>query len=86
MIEWEFVSEMLYALNFPTQFISWFMECLTTTQFIITMNDGMYENIKGKRGIRQSDPISPLIFIICIEYFTRLMRVTASMKGFKYPD
>lgn len=72
-VEWEFVREMLHALNFPTQFIGWVMECLTTTQFTITINGGMYGNITGKRGLRQGDPISPLIFVICMEYFTKII-------------
>nr|XP_009781722.1 PREDICTED: uncharacterized protein LOC104230578 [Nicotiana sylvestris] len=76
--------EMLHALNFPSRFIQWIMQCITTTKYSIAINGGIYGNIAGKRGLRQGDPISPLIFVICMEYFTRIMQHVATMQGFEY--
>ncbi|XP_074290914.1 uncharacterized protein LOC141617642 [Silene latifolia] len=34
-IEWKFVHQKLYGLNFPPRFIDWIMHCVTTTSFSI---------------------------------------------------
>ncbi|XP_019230934.1 PREDICTED: uncharacterized protein LOC109211810 [Nicotiana attenuata] len=60
------------------------MDCITTVQYTIAVNGGLYGNIKGERGLRQGDPISPLLFVICMEYFTRIMNVVAQQEGFGY--
>nr|XP_009628789.1 uncharacterized protein LOC104119081 [Nicotiana tomentosiformis] len=52
-VEWEFVEDMLYVLNFPCKFIRWIMTCITTTQYTIAINGGIYGNITGKKGLRQ---------------------------------
>lgn len=84
-IEWGSVEEMLHAaMNFPMKFIKWVMTCISTTQYSITLNGGLYENIQGKRGLRQSDPISLLIFVIYMEYFSRIMKRVADIPGFEY--
>lgn len=49
-VKWAFVEEMLHALNFPTRFIKWIMACISTPQYIVTINGGMYEKIIGKKG------------------------------------
>lgn len=58
-VEWGFVEEMLYGLQFPYKFIKRVMGCITTTQYVIAINGGVYGNIKGRRGLRQADPIFP---------------------------
>nr|XP_009791379.1 PREDICTED: uncharacterized protein LOC104238655 [Nicotiana sylvestris] len=78
-VEWDFVQEMLHALNFPRRFIQWIMQCITTTKYSIAISVGIYGNIEGKIGLRQVDPISPIIFVICMECFTRIMQHVATM-------
>ncbi|XP_019232773.1 PREDICTED: uncharacterized protein LOC109213430 [Nicotiana attenuata] len=76
-IECGFMEEMLYAMNFHGKFIKWVMNCITTTQNNIALDGGLYGNIQGKRGLRQEDPISPLLFVICMQYFSRIMKRVA---------
>nr|XP_016460478.1 PREDICTED: uncharacterized protein LOC107783960 [Nicotiana tabacum] len=83
-IECEFVEEMLHALNFPMKFIRWIMEYISTPQYTVAINGGFYGNIKGKRGLRQGDPISPLLFVIYMEYFSRIMKHVTQMEGFRF--
>ncbi|XP_074278315.1 uncharacterized protein LOC141601908 [Silene latifolia] len=72
-IEWAFVDQMLGALMFPEKFRQMIMTCITTSSFTLNINGAQFGYFKGRRGLRQGDPISPLIFCICMEYLTRIM-------------
>nr|XP_009606575.1 uncharacterized protein LOC104100911 [Nicotiana tomentosiformis] len=60
------------------------MECITATSYLLAINRGLCGNIEGKRGLRQGAPISPLIFVICMEYLSRIMEMVGQQKGFAY--
>ncbi|XP_074318562.1 uncharacterized protein LOC141655376 [Silene latifolia] len=83
-IEWQFVDQMLQALNFPDHFRKLIMLCITTPSYTLNLNGSQFGFFKGKRGLRQGDPISPLIFCICMEYLTRVMEYATGKWYFRY--
>ncbi|XP_021836641.2 uncharacterized protein [Spinacia oleracea] len=72
-VEWDFIGEIMTELGFPNHFIQLIMTCLTTTQYSILINGAPTTLIQPKRGLRQGDPLSPLLFTLCMEYFSRAM-------------
>ncbi|XP_059627616.1 uncharacterized protein LOC132270455 [Cornus florida] len=64
---WEFLVDCLKVLNFPPMFIQWIIACVTTTAFSVAINGEMVGFFKGAQGLRQGDPISPLLFVLIID-------------------
>jgi len=81
-IHWEFVKEMLTELKFPEIFIKWIMTCVTLVTFSINLSGQECGAFEGGRGLRQGDPLSPLLSVIAIEYLSRLMNSISSRPDF----
>lgn len=84
IVSWDFIEEMLAALQFPLKFIRWIMSCISSTAFSLMINGSLCGFIKGENGFRHGDPISPLLFVICVEYLSRILKEVASFQNFKF--
>ncbi|VFQ97960.1 unnamed protein product [Cuscuta campestris] len=83
-VSWKAIRGILHSLNFPGKFIYWIMFCISTPSYTIHINDELHGYFRGGKGLRQGDPISPLLFVLIMEYLTRSLRVAALKYKFSY--
>lgn len=77
-VNWDFVLRVLHAVYIPKVSISWIRVCLTTAAYSIKINVKSEGFFKGKKRVRQGDPLSPYLFVICMEVLTQLLNKTAA--------
>lgn len=73
MVDWTALETIMKELGLPGKFITWIMNIVTTVSYVFNINGEISNDMFARRGIRQGDPISPLLFVFIMEYFNRLM-------------
>ncbi|XP_060182554.1 uncharacterized protein LOC132612270 [Lycium barbarum] len=84
MVEWGFIEEMLKGYGFLDKFTKLIMTCVTTSRFSVKVNGEGWGYFEGKGGLRQGDPLSPLLFVMVMEYLTRVLHKMEELPDFRY--
>jgi hypothetical protein len=73
-VEWNFLQAILLKLGFHRRWVSLIMTCVSSTSFAVMVNGVPNGYIKPSRGLRQGDPLSPYLFLLCAEGLSALIR------------
>ena len=67
-LEWSIVKMVLEHFGLPQNIINLIMSCISTTTITLFFNGSKLEAFQPSRGIRQGDPISLYLFLLCMEF------------------
>ena len=76
--------DILSSMGTPGYLMRSIKECITTPSFSVSVNGELAGFFASKRGLTQGDPLSPFLFIIVMEAFSRSLSVAAHRQEFLF--
>jgi hypothetical protein len=73
-VDWNYLRGIMLRLGFADAFVNSVMRCVTSVSFSVRVNGNLSEPFRPTRGIRQGDPISPYLFLLCSEGLSCLLK------------
>ncbi|WVZ90528.1 hypothetical protein U9M48_036821, partial [Paspalum notatum var. saurae] len=77
-VRWDYLLNLLKELGFPTRWCDWVATLLSMATSRVLINGVPCAPIRHGRGLRQGDPLSPLLFVISIDPLQKLLDLAAS--------
>jgi hypothetical protein len=77
-VDWNFLEEMLSSRGFSPRWRQWVMSLVRGGSIAVRINDTNSTYFKPGKGLRQGDPLSPLLFNLVVDVFTRMLSKAAS--------
>ncbi|VVA38357.1 PREDICTED: reverse mRNAase [Prunus dulcis] len=82
-LNWHFIESVLVDLKLPRVFVQLVMSCISSVQYKICVNGELTDAFRPQSGIRQGDPLSPYLFVLCIEKLSHIIFDEVDKKRWK---
>jgi hypothetical protein len=77
-VNWIFLLELLSAVGCPLRWTNWISVLLSTASTKVLLNGVLGRCICHGRGLRQGDPLSPMLFVLVMECFSAMIKLADS--------
>lgn len=82
-LEWGFIHDTLLKVNLHKDLVKLLMSFISTTSTLVLFNGGNLEPFYPSRGMQQGGPLSPYIFILCMEALGKMVEEKSREKVWK---
>ena len=73
-MDWEYLRAVMTKMGFHDRWIHWMSMCVESVDYSVLVNGEQVGPIIPGRSLRQGDPLSPYLFILCAEGLSALIR------------
>ena len=80
-----FLLQLLEVYGFGPDFCRWLTTLYDDAFMQIIINDRLSSKVCLQRGVRRGDPLSPLLYVNCVEVLASLIRPSPEIEGFLLP-
>ena len=85
-VNWKALLDLLKRMGFGEKWCRWIHTCILIVQFSILVNGAPVDFFGSMRGLKQGDPLSPLLFLVMMEVLSRMLKTVEGaglISGFK---
>lgn len=82
-MNWRFLELTWNDFGFPPSIIKVIMSLTTSTSLSLKWNNEVLESFKSNRGLRQGDPLSLYLFLLCMEKLALMIHEKVTQKAWQ---
>jgi len=73
---WSYLQVILFKMGFflLSKWVNWMLMCITSVEYHVIFNGDRIGPITPERGLRQGCPLSPYLYIICVEGLSAIIK------------
>lgn len=79
-MEWNFIKKMMLKMGFAIPWVNLILKCIKSVAYSLRINHSIVGTIKPSSGLRQGDPLSPYLFVLCAQGLSSILNKTVQSR------